>query len=45
MIRHTNNSVERFAALNREWDAREAAGQGPPPLLVEAARNCAARGG
>jgi hypothetical protein len=45
VIRRTNNSPERFAALNREWDAREAAGQGPPPLLVEAAQNCAARGG
>jgi hypothetical protein len=45
VLRRVDNRRERFAALNREWDAREAAGQGPPPMLVEAAQNCAAQGG
>jgi hypothetical protein len=40
VLRRIDHSAERFAALEREMVRRQNAGQGPPALVLDAARAC-----
>lgn len=40
VLRRLDHSAERFAALEREMVRRQNAGQGPPALVLDAARAC-----
>ena len=40
VLRRIDRSPERFAALERDMIRRQNAGQGPPALILEAARTC-----
>jgi hypothetical protein len=40
VLRRIDHSAERFAALEREIVRRQNAGQGPPALVLDAARAC-----
>jgi hypothetical protein len=40
VLRRIDHSAERFAALERDMVRRQNAGQGPPALILDAARNC-----
>ena len=41
VLRRIDRSPERFAALERDMVRRQNAGQGPPALVLDAARACA----
>jgi len=40
VLRRIDHSAERFAALERDMVRRQNAGQGPPALVLDAARAC-----
>jgi hypothetical protein len=40
VLRRIDHSAERFAALERDMVRRQNAGQGPPALILDAARAC-----
>jgi len=40
VLRRIDHSAERFAALERDVVRRQNAGQGPPALILDAARGC-----
>jgi len=40
VLRRLDHSAERFATLEREMVRRQNAGQGPPVLVLDAARGC-----
>jgi hypothetical protein len=40
VLRRIDRSAERFAALERDMVRRQNAGQGPPALILAAARSC-----
>jgi hypothetical protein len=40
VLRRIDHSAERFAALERDMVRRQNAGQGPPALILDAARGC-----
>ena len=40
VLRRIDHSAERFAALERDMFRRQNAGQGPPALVLDAARAC-----
>jgi hypothetical protein len=40
VLRGLDHSAERFAALERDMVRRQNAGQGPPALILDAARSC-----
>jgi len=40
VVRRIDHSAERFAALERDMVRRQNAGQGPPALVLDAARAC-----
>jgi hypothetical protein len=40
VLRRIDHSAERFAALERDIVRRQNAGQGPPALVLDAARAC-----
>ncbi len=40
VLRRIDRSAERFATLEREMVRRQNAGQGPPALILDAARGC-----
>ena len=44
VLRRTDRSPERFAALERDMVARQNAGQDPPQLIIDAAQYCAGTG-
>ena len=40
VLSRLDHSAERFAALERDMVRRQNAGQGPPALILDAARTC-----